>query len=73
MYYQAEVLIKNHIPLQYIKNIGNFGIPVSNKTKQLQSKAAYTAQITRNTPTAFIFLVDHSVSMQKKQYCLEKK
>ena len=66
MYYQAEVLIKNHIPLQYIKNIGNFGIPVSNKPKQLLSKAAYTAQITRNTPTAFIFLVDHSVSMQKK-------
>lgn len=64
-FYQAEVLVKNFIPLEYIKNIGNFGIPIPNKPKMLQSKTAYTAQITRNTPTAFIFLVDHSVSMQK--------
>lgn len=64
-YYQAEVLIKNFVPLEYIKNIGNFGIPIPNKPKVLQSKTAYTAQITRNTPTAFIFLVDHSVSMKK--------
>ena len=26
----------------------------------------YTAQITRNTPTAFVFLIDHSVSMDRK-------
>lgn len=64
-FYQAEVLVKNFIPLEYIKNIGNFGIPIPNKPKILQSKTAYTAQITRNTPTAFIFLVDHSVSMEK--------
>ena len=64
-FYQAEVLVKNFIPLEYIKNIGNFGIPIPNKPKVLQSKMAYTAQITRNTPTAFIFLVDHSVSMNK--------
>ena len=63
-FYQAEVLVRNHIPLDYIKNIGNFGIPVPNTPLQLQSKTAYTAQITRETPTAFIFLVDHSVSMQ---------
>ena len=65
-FYQAEVLVKNFIPLEYIRNIGNFGIPIPNKPKALQSKTAYTAQITRNTPTAFIFLVDHSVSMRKK-------
>ena len=65
-FYQAEVLVKNFIPLQYIKNIGNFGILIPNNPQQLQIKTAYTAQITRNTPTAFIFLVDHSVSMQKK-------
>jgi len=64
MYYKAEVLIKNFIPLKYIKNIGNFGIPISAQPKKLQVKIPYTAQITRNTPTAFIFLVDHSVSMQ---------
>lgn len=65
-YFQAEVLVKNFIPLEYIRNIGNFGIPIPNNPRQLQSKTAYTAQITRSTPTAFIFLVDHSVSMQKK-------
>lgn len=65
-YFQAEVLVKNFIPLEYIKNIGNFGIPIPSKPKSLQVKNPYTAQITRNTPTAFIFLVDQSVSMQKK-------
>ena len=65
-YFQAEVLVKNFIPLEYIKNIGNFGIPIPTKPKALQVKNPYTAQITRNTPTAFIFLVDQSVSMQKK-------
>lgn len=64
-YYQAEVLVKNFIPLQYITNIGNFGIPIPAQPKKLQAKIPYTAQITRNTPTAFIFLVDHSVSMQQ--------
>lgn len=65
MYYQAEVLVKNFIPLKYITNIGNFGIPIPAQPKKLQAKIPYTAQITRNTPTAFIFLVDHSVSMQQ--------
>lgn len=64
-FYQAEVLVKNFIPLQYIRNIGNFGIPIPDNSHQLQIKTAYTAQITRNTPTAFIFLVDHSVSMRR--------
>ena len=63
-HYQAEVLVKNFIPLQYITNIANFGIPIPAQPKKLQAKIPYTAQITRNTPTAFIFLVDHSVSMQ---------
>lgn len=65
-FFQAEVLVKGFIPLQYIRNIGNFGIPLPANPQQLQVKAAYTAQITRNTPTAFIFLVDHSVSMNRK-------
>ncbi len=64
-YFQAEILVKHFIPLEYIKNIGNFGIPIPSKTKALQIKNPYTAQITRNTPTAFIFLVDQSVSMKR--------
>ena len=65
-YFQAEVLVKNFIPLEYIKNIGNFGIPIPSKPKALQVKNPYTAQITRNTPTAFIFLIDQSISMSRK-------
>ena len=65
-FFQAEILVKNFIPLEYITNIANFGIPIQNKPKQLRIKTPYTAQITRNTPTAFIFLVDHSVSMQNE-------
>ncbi len=64
-YFQAEVLVKNFIPLEYIKNIGNFGIPIPAQPKKVQIKNPYTAQITRNTPTAFIFLVDQSVSMKR--------
>lgn len=63
-FYQAEVLVKNHIPLQFIKNIGNFGFTIPSQSAQMQTKTAYTAQITRNTPTAFIFLIDQSVSMR---------
>ena len=63
-YYQAEVLVKNFIPLDKILNIGNFGFTIPSSTKKIQSKIPYTAQITRSTPTAFIFLLDHSVSMK---------
>ena len=65
-YFQAEVLVKNFIPLEYIKKIGNFGIPIPSKPKALQVKNPYTAQITRNTPTAFIFMIDQSISMSRK-------
>ena len=64
-YYQAEILIKNKIPLEAITNISNFGIALPSKPKQIQSREAYTAQITRSTPTAFIFMIDHSVSMRR--------
>ncbi len=57
------MLVRSFVPLQYITNIQSFGIPVN---QQLQAKQPYTAQITRNTPTAFIFLVDQSVSMSRE-------
>ena len=65
-FFQAEILVKNFIPLEYIKNIGNFGIPIPAQPKKLQIKNPYTAQITRNTPTAFIFMIDQSISMSRK-------
>lgn len=65
-FFQAEVMVKNFVPLKYIKNIDKFGISIPNQPQQMQTKTAYTAQITRNAPTAFLFLIDHSVSMQKE-------
>lgn len=84
-FYQAEVLVKNFIPLSMITNISRFGVTIpttqpikpiaqtSQNVHTVQSISApipivklhkpYTAQITRETPTAFIFLVDHSASM----------
>lgn len=34
-YYQAEILVPNFIPLQYITNIGNFGIPIPSQALSL--------------------------------------
>lgn len=65
MRYQSEVLVKNFVPLKYITNIGSFGIPIPEQPSKLQAKIPYSAQITRNTPTAFIFLVDQSISMSR--------
>ena len=64
-FFQAEVLVKGCVPLKYITNIGNFGIPLPAKPQQLQTKNAYTARVDREHPTAFIFLIDQSVSMRR--------
>lgn len=65
-YYQAEVLIRHFIPLDCILNIKNFGIQLPSKSaSSIISKEAYIAQISRATPTAFIFLIDHSISMNR--------
>ena len=57
-------LVKGFIPLEYILNIRNFGIQLPKQTK-LTHRSPYTAQVTRDTPTAFIFLVDQSISMNR--------
>ena len=64
-FFQAEILVKNFIPLKYITNIANFGIPIPSQPSRMQSKNAYTARIDRAHPSAFIFLVDQSVSMRR--------
>lgn len=62
-FFQAEVMVKNFIPLKYITNISNFGIPIPSKPNTFQTRVPYTAPITRNNPAAMIFLVDQSASM----------
>lgn len=63
-FFQAEVMVKNFIPLKYITNINNFGIPMPSKPNAFQTRVPYTAPITRNNPAAMIFLVDQSASME---------
>lgn len=63
-YYQAEVLVYEYIPIEYILNIKSFGISLPQQTK-LTHRSPYTAQVTRDTPTAFVFLVDQSISMNR--------
>lgn len=66
-FFQAEVLVLNHIPLSAILNLSSFGYSTNKiNCRNSFARAPYTAQITRLTPTAFIFLVDHSVSMNRK-------
>ena len=67
-YYQAEVLVRNFVPLKYITNIYDFGIPTPSKSNPLKSvpKVPYSVQITEQYPTAFVFLIDHSASMKRK-------
>lgn len=64
-YYQAEVLVKNFIPIECITNIKQFSVTVPNQIQKIQIKIPYTAQIKRNSPTAFIFMIDQSVSMRR--------
>ncbi|MDE6082993.1 MAG: DUF4433 domain-containing protein [Muribaculaceae bacterium] len=68
MYFQAEVLVKNHIPLSAITNLSSYGVTPSKVAMQTPTRIPYTAQISRQTPTAFIFMVDHSVSMKRTIY-----
>ena len=67
-FYQAEVLVKHFIPLEYIKNVGDFGFQIPNKPQP----SIYT-RTTYNTPAAFIFLVNQSIGMQKTTTLFGKK
>ena len=50
IFYQAEVLVKNNIPIQYITNISNFGISIPTQTQMIENQKSNTAQIANSTP-----------------------
>lgn len=66
-YYQAEVLVPHHVPLRYITNLADFGlkIPAQNAATTASLRTPYTAMVTRECPTAFLFLIDQSISMNR--------
>lgn len=65
-YFQAEILVKNHIPLHYILNICDFIEPDTLNSNSTRVKRPYSAQITENNPAAIIFLLNQSYPTSKK-------
>ena len=49
-YYQAEILVKNFIPLSYITNISEFGIPLPSSTGISTTKTTTTPQVNTQKP-----------------------
>jgi hypothetical protein len=55
-FYQAEVLVKNFIPLKYIMNIGNFGLPKGQKcVKNVILRGAKNKRRVKSTTLAIKF------------------
>lgn len=64
-YYQAEVLIKNHIPLNYILNISDF-VESDKSIDAIKIKPSYSAQISDENPTAVIIIPNQSYPTNKE-------
>lgn len=58
-YYQAEILVKNHIPLHYILNISDFTLS-GEMSNTISIRPSYTVQITDDNPTAIVFILNQS-------------
>ena len=58
-YYQAEILVPNHIPLNYIFNITDFLI-LDSVNKEDYVKRPYSAVISQNNPAGIFFILNQS-------------
>ena len=55
-YFQAEILVKNFIPIEYIKNIGNFGIPVPSKPQGITNqKSIYSSDYKKYAYCVYLY------------------
>lgn len=64
-YYQAEILIKHHIPLHYILNISDF-VDSATTYDKVTLRPSYTAQISDENPTGIVFILNQSYPTEKK-------
>jgi len=64
-YFQAEILVKNHIPLHYILNISDF-IESGTSNDKIYVRQPYSAQISDENPTAIIFIQNQSYPTNEK-------
>lgn len=59
-FFQAEILVKNHIPLNYITNITDFIERDPSNGNAIRVRDTYSAQITEINPAALIFILNQS-------------
>lgn len=64
-YYQAEILVKNHIPLHYILNISDF-VQADDSNENIKIRPSYTATISEENPTAIIIIHNQSYPTGRK-------
>ncbi len=66
-YFQAEILVRNFIPLEHISNIWDFDISLQKLSdpQRLVPTQPYSSQVTETSPTAFVFMIDQSASMKR--------
>lgn len=65
-FFQAEILVKNHIPLHYILNISDFiSQGISSNDKPLVSPP-YSTPICEKDPTAIFFIINQSYPTREK-------
>lgn len=64
-YFQAEILVKNYIPLHYIINISNFVEKNIHSSVSLV-RVPYSAPITEENPTAIFFILNQSCPTENK-------
>lgn len=64
-YYQAEILVKNHIPIHYILNISDFTV-LEDPFNKSKIRPSYITQITDENPTAIVFIQNQSYPTNEK-------
>lgn len=64
-YFQAEILVKNYIPLHYITNISNFVEQDIHSTVP-RVKVPYSAPITEDNPAVIFFILNQSYPTDNK-------
>ena len=64
-YYQAEILVKHHIPLHYILNISDFVDSVIASDKIIL-RPPYTAKVSDDNPTGIVFILNQSYPTEEQ-------
>ena len=64
-YYQAEILVPHHIPLNYILNITDFQV-LDSERKESRLKRPYSSAITPKNPAGIFFILNQSYPTEER-------